>query len=55
MSKIMAPRREWIRSVNNSRLRVATSGMKIISCTDSAVQGNDFELIPMTRMEGDIP
>ena len=25
--------------------------MKVISCTDSAVQGNDFELIPTIRME----
>jgi len=25
--------------------------MKVIPCTDSAVQGNDFELIPAIRME----
>jgi len=25
--------------------------MKVISCTDSAVQGNDFELIPTIRIE----
>jgi len=25
--------------------------MKVIPCTDSAVQGNDFELIPTIRME----
>jgi len=25
--------------------------MKVLSCTDSAVQGNDFELIPTIRME----
>ena len=25
--------------------------MKIISCKDSAVQGNDFEFIPTIRME----
>jgi len=25
--------------------------MKVIYCTDSAVQGNDFELIPTMRME----
>ena len=25
--------------------------MKVIPCTDSAVQGNDFELIPTMRME----
>ena len=30
---------------------VATSWMKVISCTDSAVQGNDFELIPTIRTE----
>jgi len=51
MSRLVAPRREWIRSVNNSRLDAATSRMKVISCTDSAVQGNDFELIPTIRME----
>jgi len=51
MSRLVAPRRKWIRSVNNSRLDAATSRMKVISCTDSAVQGNDFELIPTIRME----
>jgi len=25
--------------------------MKVLSCTDSAVQGNDFELIPTIRMK----
>ena len=25
--------------------------MKVIRCTDSAVHGNDFELIPAIRME----
>ena len=25
--------------------------MKVIPCTDSAVQGNEFELIPTIRME----
>ena len=25
--------------------------MKVISCTDSVVQGNDFQLIPTIRME----
>jgi len=50
MSRIVAPRREWICSVN-SRLDAATSWMKVIPCTDSAVQGNDFELFPTTRME----
>jgi len=25
--------------------------MKVIPCTDFAVQGNDFELIPTIRME----
>jgi len=29
----------------------ATSWMKVIPCTDSAVQENDFELIPTIRME----
>jgi len=51
MSRIVAPRREWISSVNNLRLDAATSWMKVIPCTDSAVQGNDFQLIPMIRME----
>jgi len=32
-------------------LDAATSWMKAIPCTDSAVQGNDFELIPTIRME----
>jgi len=51
MSRIVTLRHEWIRSVNNSRLDAATSWMKVIFCTDSAVPGNDFELIPTIRME----
>ena len=51
MSRIVAPPREWISSVNNSYLDTATSWMKVISCTDSAVQRNEFELIPMVQME----
>jgi len=51
ISRIVATKREWISSVNNSRLDAATSRMKVIPCTDSAVQGNDFELIPTIRME----
>ena len=27
------------------------ASMKVISCTESAIYGNDFELIPTTRME----
>ena len=51
MSRIVASQREWISSVNNSRLDAATSWMNVISCTDSDVQGNDFEFIPTIRME----
>jgi len=50
MSRIVATQREWISSVN-SRLDAATSWMNVIPCTDSAVQGDDFELIPTVRME----
>jgi len=46
-----ALRSEWISSVNNSRLDAAASWMKVISCTDSAVQGNDIELVPTIKME----
>jgi len=41
----------WKCQYNYSRLNAATSWMKVISCTDSAVHGNDFELIPTIRME----
>jgi len=51
MLRIVAPGCECIRSVNNSHLDAATSWMKVISWTDSAVHGNDFELIPTIRME----
>jgi len=45
MSRIVAQPRKLISSVT-SRLDAATSWMKVIPCTDSAVQGNFFELIP---------
>jgi len=32
-------------------MRCGISWMKVIPCTDSAVQGNDFELIPTIRIE----
>ena len=32
-------------------MRFGTSWMKVTSCTDSVVHGNDFELIPAIRME----
>jgi len=41
MLRIVVPPREWISNVN-LRLDPATSWMKVIPCTDSAVHGNDW-------------
>jgi len=41
MLRIVVPPREWISSVNLC-LDPATSWMKVIPCTDSAVHGNDW-------------
>ena len=47
----MAPQREWIISSWTCGFGSSFESIDVVPCTDSAVQGNDFELIPMVTME----
>jgi len=60
---MVAPPREWISNAT-SRLQhystvtytdSATMWMNVVLCADSAVQRNDFELIPTVKMESRHP